>query len=72
MWEQVKQAMMESARSMWLSKSWGNDVVIAAVEEKEVAWKEVLGARLQKKGVWRLTKRKRERLKDVYIRTKRR
>ena len=47
-------------------------MVIAAVEEKEVAWKEVLGARLQKKGVWRLTKRKRERLKDVYIRTKRR
>ena len=38
---------------MWLSEGWGgdlknvwwNDVVKAAVERKEAAWKEVLGAR---------------------------
>ena len=54
MWEQVKQAMVESARELFGSvrvgggnpKSvWWNDQVKAAVKRKEDAWKEVLGAR---------------------------
>ena len=47
MWEQVKGAMADSARGVWLNedggknpkKIWWNDVVKAAVERKEPAWK---------------------------------
>ena len=45
-----------------------NDVVKAATERK--LWKSVSGAKekLQKKDVWPLKKKKRERLKGEYIR----
>ena len=65
---------------MWLSESggknpkcvWWNDVLKAAGERKEAAWKVLLGDKdeLLKKNVWKLTKK--IRLKDVYIRAKRR
>ena len=54
MWEQVKQAMVESAREVWGSgrvgfgnpkSMWWNDQVKAVVKRKEDAWKEVLRAR---------------------------
>ena len=54
MWEQVKRAMVESAREVCGSARVGggnpksvrwNDQANAAVERKEDAWKEVLGAR---------------------------
>ena len=53
MWEQVKRAMVESAREVCGSvrvrgknpKSvWWNDGIKAAVRRKETAWKEVLPA----------------------------
>ena len=50
MWEQVKCAMVDSARKVCGSVKgdgkdvWWNDMVKAAVERKEAAWKEVLGA----------------------------
>ena len=53
MWEQVKRAIVESAREMCGSvrvegnnpKSvWWNDEIKAAVRRKEAAWKEVLAA----------------------------
>ena len=42
---------------------WWNDAVRAAVERKEAAWKVVLGLemKIQKKGVWKCIKMKRER-----------
>ena len=48
-----------------------DDGVKAAVQRKEAAWKEP-EIRLQRIDVWKLTKKKRERLKGVYIRVKRR
>ena len=53
MWDQIKRAMVESAREVCGSvrvggknpKSvWWNDEIKAAVRRKEVAWKEVLAA----------------------------
>ena len=83
MWEQVKRAMVEIAREVCVSvrvgegspkSMWWNDEVKAAVKRKVAAWKEMLGARdkMQNKDVWRFTKKKGERLKDVYIRARRR
>ena len=46
---------------------WWNDEIKAAVRRKESTWKEVL----EPKDVWTFTK-KREKLKDVYIRERRR
>ena len=75
--EQVKRLMVESAREECglvrvrgknPKSVWWNDEVKAAVRRKEAAWK-VLAARDEeaKKDVWKLTEKKRERLKDVYI-----
>ena len=52
MWEQVKWAMMESAREIFSSvrvggkpnKLWWNDEIKAAIRRKEAAWKGVLAA----------------------------
>ena len=53
MWEQMKQAMVESAREVCgsvrvggknLKSMWWNDKVKASVKRKEAAWKEVLTA----------------------------
>ena len=55
---QVKRAMVDSAREVCGSEKvrrknpknvWWNDMVKAAVERKEGAWKEVLGARYEAK-----------------------
>ena len=51
-----------------------NDEVKAAVKRNEAAWEEVLGASDEEKKercIWKLKEKKRERLKGVYIRTKR-
>ena len=32
MWEQIKRAMVESARSVWLSESWGKEPKESVVE----------------------------------------
>ena len=54
MWEQVKRAMVDSARevcgSVKVGKKnpknvWWNDIVKDAVERKDTAWRAVLGAR---------------------------
>ena len=54
MWEQVKRAMVDGRRevcgSVWiegkiLKNVWSNDMVKAAVERKEAAGKDILGAR---------------------------
>ena len=54
MWEQVKRAVVDSAREVCgsermevknIKNAWWNDVVKAAVERNEAPWKEVLGAR---------------------------
>ena len=52
---------------------WWNDQVKTAVKRKEDAWKEVLGARvkMQGKGVWKPTKKKRKRLKGAFIKVRR-
>ena len=52
MLEQMKRAMVDDTRGVWLSESRGknrknvrwNDVVKATVERKEAEWREVLGA----------------------------
>ena len=76
MWEQLKQVMVESARELCGSvrvegknpKSvWWNTEVKAAARIKSV----LIVIKMQKKDVWELTKKKRENLKDVYIRSKR-
>ena len=83
MWEQVKWAMVESAREVCGSVRvggrnpkvlWRNDEVKAAVKRKEDSWKEVLGVemKMQGKGVWKPTKRKNERLKGPFIKVRRR
>ena len=70
-WEQVKGAMVESAREVYGSERvWCNKVV---ARRKKVVWKECwqLAMKNPKKNVWKLTEKKRERLKGVYIRAKR-
>ena len=70
MWEQVKRAMVESAREVCGSVRVGrknlrsvcwNDKVKAAVSRKEAAWKEVLDTRDEeaKEHVWKLTEKRR-------------
>ena len=80
MWEQVKQTMPESAREVCGSARvkgknpkniWWNDIK-AAVRRKEAGrgcWQLVI--KRQKKDVWKCTEKRRERLKGVYIREKR-
>ena len=53
---------------------WWNNQVKALVKRKEGAWKEVLSARdeIQRKCVWKSTIKKREMLKRVYIKARRR
>ena len=66
MWEQVKQAMVDSIREVWgsvrvggknLKNVWWNDVVKVAVERKETAWNGrccwELGLRSKKKDVFK-------------------
>ena len=66
--------------SVWLSERWErnpknvwwNDEIKAAVRRKEAArrcWQ--LAIRRQKKDVWRLTEKRRKRLKGIYTREKR-
>ena len=47
-------------------------MVKVAVERKEAAWKGVLELemRLQKKDIWKLTKKRRKSLKSVYFKAK--
>ena len=82
MWEQVKRAMVESVRVVRGSvrvgggnpKSvWWNDLVKITVRRKDNAWKEVLGARDEdeRKGVWKSTWGKREKLKGAFIMVRR-
>ena len=59
-----------------MNANW-NDVVQAAIETKEAEWKEVLGARDEDAKdrcmeVYKTTKKKRERLKGVFLRANRR
>ena len=78
----MKLAMVESIREVCGSvrvgggspKSvWCYNEVKAAVKRKEAAWKEVLlEMKIQKKDVWKLTKKKRERFKNVYMKGRRR
>ena len=79
--ERVKRAMVESAREVCGSvrvggrnpKSvWWNDQVKSAVKRKENHWKEVLELemKMQGKGVWKYTRRKRERLKGAFIKVR--
>ena len=68
---------------MWLSESgrggenpksvWWNEEVKAAVRRKEAAWKDVcqLATKRQNQDIWKFIEKKRERLKGVYIRAKR-
>ena len=76
MWEQVKWAMVESARELCGSvrknpKSvWWNYEVNAAVRRKEVTWKEEL-ASSDEDAKERCMEVYRERLKGVYVRAKR-
>ena len=53
---------------------WWNDQVKAAVKIKEAAWKGVSGAKYEdaKEKIWKFSKKKRERLKGVYIKPRRR
>ena len=66
---------------MWLSESGGESIQRVCGEtirqEQRLREKKLLGRRcceldlkMQKKDVWEQTEKKRERLKDVYIRTK--
>ena len=75
MWEQVKWAMVESVREVWLSESrrqnpksvWWNDEVKAAVRRKEA-----LAARDEEaKRVGYIEAYKGERLEGIYIKAKR-
>ena len=77
MWEQVKHAVVEITREVCGSvrvegknkKSvWWNDEVKAAVRRKEVL---AASNEEAKEDVWKLTEKKGERLKGVYIRAKR-
>ena len=74
MWEQVKRAMAESAREVGGSvrvwgrnpKSvWWNDKVKAAIKRE-------LEMKMQENSFWKSTKEKRERLKGLYVKAKRR
>ena len=76
--------MVQSAREVYGSvrvgggnekSTWGNDQVKAKVKRKEDAWKEVMGARDEDAREMCLkiyTKRKRERLKGVFFKVRRR
>ena len=81
MWEQVKQAMVESAREVCGSvkverknpeRVWLNNEVKAEGRRKKVVWKEVLAVsdKEVKKDVWKHTEKRRERLKGTNIRAK--
>ena len=73
MWEQVKRAMTGSEREVYGSLMGRgkepNKAIKAEVERKEAAWKENCKRKvgLQKTDECRLTKKKGERLKGVYI-----
>ena len=75
MWEEVKRAMVESAREVCDSirvggknpKSvWWNYEIKAVVRKKETAWKEMLAASDEevKEGVWKRTEKRRKRIKN--------
>ena len=80
MWEQVKRAMVESAREVHgsvrvrgknpKSVCW-NDEIKAAFRRKEAAWKYVLAATGEEKRNMYGSVKRREKLKNVYIRAKR-
>ena len=83
MWEQVKGAMVGSAKEVCDSvrvegknpkNVWWNDMVKAAVKRMETVWKEVLGVRdeVAKNRCMEVYKRKIEKLKGVFVRAKRR
>ena len=78
----MKQAMIQSVNEVCGSVKvgeknpesiWWNDEVKAVVGRKEATWKEVLTAsdKEAKEDVWKLTNKKRERLKGAYSRAKR-
>ena len=77
MWEQVKWAMFESAREVCRLVRVGGGNPKCVVErlgescsyEKEVCL--VRGTKMQKKGIWKSTKWKRERLKGTFIKGRR-
>ena len=71
--------MVESERGMRVrggnpKSGWWKDQVKAAVKRKEAAWKDVLGARDEdeKERCLEIYKKKRARIKGVYIKARRR
>ena len=84
MWEQVKQAMVDSAREGCGSvravgknpkNIWWNDVVKTAIERKEAAWKEALRTKneVAKESCMETYKEEKRKVKRyIYIRAKRR
>ena len=82
MWEQVKQAMVESAREVCGSvhvgggnpkSMWWNDQTKAAIKRKKDAWKEVLGARGKdaKDICFKVYKEEKRKLKGEFIKVRR-
>ena len=74
MWEQVKRAMVKSAREMWgqvrvgrgnPKNLWWNDQVIAPDKGKEAAWKEVSRC-------LEVCEEEKRKVKSVYIKARRR
>ena len=70
MWEQLKGAMVNSVREIYVCERWNNEVK-AAVEREEAVWKEMLGASDEDAKERCMEAYKKERLKGVYIRAKR-
>ena len=79
LWEQVKRTLVQNSKEVCDSlrgggmnpmSLWWNDEIKTAVMRNEAAWKEI-EIKMQKTDVWKLTEKKRERLKLAYIRAKR-